>query len=73
VKLKPALKIGLVLVTIMVAVCLAALAWIKLAPRRVPEGQPPLATIGPESLADFRAAFNASEGEVRVLAMLSPT
>lgn len=72
-KIKSPLKIGLVLVTIMIAVCLAAFAWIKLAPRRVPDGQPPLATIGPDSLASFRDAFNANDGEVRVLALLSPT
>ena len=72
-KIKSALKIVLVLATIMAAVCLAVFTWIKLAPRRVPDGQPPLATIGPDSLPSFRAAFNAGQGEVRVLAMLSPT
>ena len=71
--IKSVLKIGLVLVTILLVVCLAAFAWMKLAPRRVPDGQPPLATLGPDSLEGFRAAFNANDGEVRVLALLSPT
>jgi hypothetical protein len=73
VKIKSALKAGFALITILLVVCLAAFAWIRLAPRRVPDGQPPLETIGPGSLQSFRAAFNANEGEVRVLAMLSPT
>lgn len=68
-----ALKSILILVAAVVVVCVAVFAWLRLAPRSVPAGQPPLATIGPDSLADFRAAFNASDGEVRVLAMLSPT
>ena len=71
--LKSALKVGLAFITVLLVVCLAAFAWMKLAPRRVPDGQPPLATIGPESLAGFRATFNEGEGEIRVLALLSPT
>ena len=51
----------------------AAFAWLRCSPRRVPPGQPPLATLGPGSLAEFRDTFNAGEGNVRVLAMLSPT
>ena len=51
----------------------AAFAWVRYSPRRVPRGQPPLSTLGPGSLAEFRDAFNAGEGSIRVLAMLSPT
>ena len=54
-------------------VILAGLAWLKLAPRRVPAGQPPLSTLDSRSLPAFRDTFNASEGELRILAMLSPT
>ncbi len=50
-----------------------AFAWLRLAPRHVPAGQPPLTTLRSNSLPDFRAAFNASEGEARVVAMFSPT
>jgi len=50
-----------------------ALAWYKLAPRRVPEGQAALLTLDSGALPEFRDAFNAAEGEVRVLALLSPT
>jgi hypothetical protein len=51
----------------------AAFAWLRWAPRRVPAGQPPLATLAPDSLQGFHATFNAAHGRVRVLALLSPT
>ena len=56
-----------------VVLCLAAFAWMRWAPRRVPQGQPPLATLGENSLPAFREVFNANEGQVRIVAMLSPT
>ena len=56
-----------------IVVGLAVFAWLKFAPRRVPPGQPALVTIGADSLPAFKAAFNAADGEVRILAMLSPT
>lgn len=52
---------------------LAAVGWMKSAPRHVPAGQPPLARIGADSLASFRNTFNARAGEIRIVAMLSPT
>jgi len=56
-----------------VALCAGAFAWLRLAPRRTPAGQPPLAILDSGSLASFRDAFNAGEGRVRLLVMLSPT
>ena len=56
-----------------ILLCGAAYAWLMLAPRRVPTGQRPLTTLSAESLAGFRDTFNPAEGEVRVLALLSPT
>ena len=67
------MKVALALTVVVVVACAAAVAWMKLAPRRVPPGQPPLSTLDSGSVPAFRDAFNASEGEVRVLAMLSPT
>ena len=68
---------GLTVIALLVAgaavVCLLAFTWMKLAPRRVPPGQPPLATLQSRSLPVVRTAFNACEGKVRILAMLSPT
>jgi len=55
------------------ALTVGALLWLRYAPRRVPQGQPPLATLSPGSLPAFRDVFNASEGQVRVLVLLSPT
>jgi hypothetical protein len=60
---------GLVVAVVSAGVVL----WMKLAPRRVPPGQPPLLTLNADSLWAVREAFNASRDEVRVLAMLSPT
>lgn len=71
--MRSALRSILILLAAAVVVCAAAFAWMKLAPRRVPAGQPPLSTLDSGSVPAFRDAFNASEGEVRVLAMLSPT
>ena len=51
----------------------AAAAWLRWAPREVPAGQPPLAILGADSVPGFRAAFHGSRGEVRILALLSPT
>ena len=68
-----ALKSILVVAATAIVVCVAVFAWLKLSPRRVPQGQPALATIGAGSLPDFRDAFNAADGEVRILALLSPT
>jgi hypothetical protein len=52
---------------------LGGLVWVKLAPRPVPPGQPPLVTLGPEALPAFRDAFNDCTSEVCVLALFSPT
>jgi hypothetical protein len=70
---KSVLKVAVPLAVLTVLVAAAAIGWVKLAPRHVPPGQPPLLTLDDGSLSAFRDAFNASEGEVRVLAMFSPT
>ena len=63
--------LGVALAVVLVGVGL--FAWMKLAPRKVPEGQPPLLTLGPDSLPGFRDTFNAAENKARILALLSPT
>jgi hypothetical protein len=40
---------------------------------QAPIGQPPLASLTPETLSDIKNAFNAAKSEVRVLVLLSPT
>lgn len=67
------LKVFLGAALVVVAAVLAAYAWIHYAPRRVPEGQPPLATVASGKLDGLRERFNAGGGAIRVLAMLSPT
>ena len=47
--------------------------WSLYAPRTVPEGQPPLATLSPAALDGFREDFNRGVGQVRVTILLSPT
>ena len=71
--MKKAIKTTVVALAVVMVLGAGAFAWLKLSPRRVPEGQPPLSTLEAGSLADFRATFNAAEGEIRVLALLSPT
>ena len=51
----------------------ATIAWVKLAPRPTPPGQPPLATLEKKSFGELREAFNASADRTRVVALLSPT
>ena len=72
-KTRTALKSLLVLLAAALFVLVATLAWMRFAPRRVPAGQPPLATLEAGSLSAFRDAFNARDEQVRVLVMLSPT
>lgn len=72
-KLRSALKGVLIVAAGVVVLGAAALAWVTFAPRRVPEGQPPLSTLDAGSLPDFRKEFNAGEGRARLLVLLSPT
>ena len=58
---------------VLVLVVVGTGAWLKWSPRSVPSGQPALAHLGPDSLPAFRRAFNDGAGEIRILAMLSPT
>jgi hypothetical protein len=63
--------LGLLAAATALAAVVAGLAWLVLAPREVPAGQPALATLDADSLPQLRARLD-SDG-VRVLAMLSPT
>jgi len=57
----------------MVAVVAAVATWHAHRPRRTPLGQPPLESLNPESLSDFKEAFNSSPSCVRLVLLLSPT
>ena len=71
--LRSTLKVALAIAATVFAVGIALFGWLRLAPRHVPAGQPPLTTIEAASLPAIRDAFNAHQGTVRILAMLSPT
>lgn len=62
-------------VAIVGAVLLAggAFAYLRYAPRRTPEGQPPLAVLQEGDPRPFEAAFDAATDSTRVVALLSPT
>ena len=65
-----------VVLLLLAAVTIAAasvVAYMKLAPRRTPQGQPPLVSLADGNLAPFVEAFNASPDSTRILVMLSPT
>jgi hypothetical protein len=61
--------------TILAIVLTAFLAtfWAVSARHRTPAGQPPLANVTEQSLAQVKAEFNASADSERVLLLLSPT
>jgi hypothetical protein len=65
-------KLRFVLPLLLVALGVAA-AWHVWAPRIVPLGQPPLATLDAGTLQNVRADFNRDAGTVRVIVLLSPT
>ena len=64
--------VTLLLATLAIAAGSVA-AYMRLAPRRTPVGQPPLVKLANGNLAPFEQAFNANPGSTRVLLMLSPT
>ena len=53
-------------------VAVAAL-WYFYGERRVPEGQPPLATLSAATLEALRADFNRDADRTRIIVLLSPT
>jgi hypothetical protein len=56
-----------------VAVLAAAMLWYLYGERRVPEGQPPLATLSASRLESLRADFNRDADRTRIILLLSPT
>lgn len=66
------MKKRLLLIVALAAALVAAGYWVY-APQTTPAGQPPLAVLSPENLAEFQEQFNDSADRIRVLALLSPT
>ena len=71
--MRRALKVAAVTLAAVVVIVGVTVAWLAWSPRRVPAGQPALTTLGSDSLPAFRRTFNEAKGEVRILALLSPT
>lgn len=61
------------IVGLLAALIAGGAGWYYWGPVATPDGQPPLAEINPQTLEDFRAAFNQSDDRPRIVALLSPT
>ena len=61
----------LALAVLVVVVC--GLGWWRFAPRGVPDGQTALVTFDSAAMTTLREDFNRADGEVRIIALLSPT
>ncbi len=55
---------------VIAAILVGAAAWYTFAPRRTPDGQPPLAAM---DLTELRAEFNRASDRPRLIVLLSPT
>ena len=65
-------RLAIVLIAL-AAVPLIAWGWNRFAPRRTPEGQPPLEHLDARGVERLRAQFNDATGQPRLLVLLSPT
>jgi hypothetical protein len=61
----------LLLAAVPISLLAAVLAWFRWAPRKVPEGQPPMARLS--SIDTVRTQFNELSDRFRLIALLSPT
>lgn len=67
------MKRFLTILAVLAPVVLLALGWYFYSGAKVPAGQPPLASLTSANFDQFRTAFNAASGEVRIVLLLSPT
>lgn len=56
-----------------ILVAAGGFTYVRYAPRRTPEGQPPLVVLQEGDLKPFEDAFNAATHSTRIVALLSPT
>jgi hypothetical protein len=61
------------ILAVLVTVGLLALAGHFYGGAKVPAGQPALSSLTSANFDQFRTAFNAASGEVRIVLLLSPT
>jgi hypothetical protein len=67
------MKKALIILVGIVAVVAGIAVWYAHQPRRAPAGQPPLDSLSPNNVSDFKQAFNSSPSSVRLVLLLSPT
>jgi hypothetical protein len=56
-----------------VAIMLALFVYTNFLDRSTPVGQPPLTELNQQMFETFKSDFNRARGQVRVIALLSPT
>ena len=61
------------LLIVAIAAIAAAFGWTRLVRHNAPIGQPPLAHLDSARLETLKAEFNGAAGEIRIIALLSPT
>jgi hypothetical protein len=66
------MKARYIIVTVFAALLLAASLYLY-SGSQTPAGQVPLRNITAENISDIKNEFNAANGDVRVLLLLSPT
>jgi hypothetical protein len=66
------MKARYIIVTVFVGLLLAASLYL-FGGSRTPTGQVPLRNVTAENISDIKNEFNAANGDVRVLLLLSPT
>lgn len=67
------MKKSLLILAAILAVVAGLALWSARRPRQTPSGQPPLESLTPKNLEDFRKAFDRSPSSVRMVLLLSPT
>jgi hypothetical protein len=67
------MKKALITLVPVITVAAGIAAWYSLQPRHTPSGQPPLDSLSPKNLSDFKKTFNDSSSSVRLVLLLSPT
>jgi hypothetical protein len=61
------------IVALVLALAALGAGWYYWGPVAMPEGQPPLVEITPQTIEQFRAEFNRHADRPRIVALLSPT
>ncbi|PYR89115.1 MAG: hypothetical protein DMF84_25780 [Acidobacteria bacterium] len=58
---------------VVLAIVVAFFAYTNFADRSTPAGQAPLVEVTQQTFDEFKSEFNRARGQVRVIALLSPT